>query len=959
MELPSNRLYSGPLSVEAQKILAVLRAQSRHTARRSHSSSHHRQRHNSQVSSWSMSQEDSRETGTDRPQVSPTSTSYHEASNQRQSSQSSACYQSSQTPDSLTPTGSSSFQRHTSQSEAYYRPSQIYPHRKTSEPPAGQSSQALSFTQREETAALIPHRGPFTLSLQTPGRLGEHQATPWRNSAEENRPPFIQNLSLDEEEDPDEALFSTTEHPNTQRREATVHKVSSCFKISEETHNDKLVPQKGNKNAESWHVLRKKIGCPKIQCGLSEWRLPLSNPSEEVISGEQEGGLQYQLEEGAEEAVDSENMMQMSDVRHEMQDEVTWEKTRHIEAYEKESANEKEGPLSGTNENATLEMNLNFTSNTDKRLHCYSDDAKSWQKENNDFECSVRSPEIEEVEHPADREDEEASVGFHCGSPKKISMSLELGERNVSHCQAEKPQDMSQAGTETEEKHCTENPLMLCEPNKLVLGGTTADNLQRNRERIDGMEVNLEVQRERIAASNKDKMETEQRHCSDVQMTERLCESDCRKGSEKPGGETVSGEQGGDRNETVKPPVDCDNESSSAEDMDQYISSTPTLSQECGAKRLKFRAPCNLGNQLHHDNVHTASGDVRGSHVAARQNSSSSVQDLSSTAAKLDKSRLLTSHSRHLPLIPSFPLKRKHEHQCGDPPSKIQQTKRAPKWEPPQYSQEKAGKEGVNEMERARTSIREPETEASSSHTTGNVLEVDKDTHALKKTRQIRQSKVAERCREIARIASKQTPASVPGKELKHKRAKPNGPKISHDEADVNEPQNQSKASLTATLTSDPRVKDSGKMNQVERMQMLEEAGKSETLVLTLKLTPEVCGLLMLMKNSLARSNPEDSHAPNDTLVYLKLEHTPAWAQQHTHQSQELFTRDMMLQVLTRSQLVVCYKAKDLLLAGCRIQDPQVSGWLLDPEHSASCFQDLLNKHSKRPHTTPALGTKK
>ncbi|KAJ4948333.1 hypothetical protein JOQ06_019868 [Pogonophryne albipinna] len=793
MELPSNRLYSGPLSVEAQKILAVLRAQSRHTARRSHSSSHHSQLE----SSWSMSQEDSRETDTDRPQVSPTSTSYHEASNQRQSSQ---------TPDSLTPSGSS-FQRHTSQSEACYRPSQIYPHRKTSEPPAGQSSQALSFTQREETAAPIPHRGPFTLSLQTPGRLSEHQATPWRN--------------------------------------------------------------------------------------LSEWRLPLSNPSEEVIRGEQEGGLLYQLEEGAEEAVDSENMMQMSD---------------------------------------------------------------SCQEENNYFECSVRSPEIKEVEHPADREDEEASVGFHSGSPKKISVSLELGERNVSHCQAEKPQDMSQADTETEEKHCTENPLMLCEPNKLVLGGPTADNLQRNRERIDVMEVNLEVQRERIATSNKDKMETEQHHCSDVQMTERLCESDCRKGSEKPGGETVSGEQGGDRNETVKPPVDCDNESSSAEGRDQYISSTPTLSQECGAKRSKFRAPYNLGNQLHHDNVHTASGDVRGSHVPAGQNSSPSAQDLSSTAAKLDKSRLLTSHSRHLPLIPSFPLKRKHEHQCGDPPFKIHQTKGPPKWEPPQYSQEKAGKEGVNELERASTSIREPETEASSSHTTGNVLEVDKDTHALKKTRQIRQTKVAERCREIARIASKPTPASVPGKELKHKRAKPNGPKISHDEADGNEPQNQSKAScLTATLTSDPRVKDSGKMNQVERMQMLEEAGKSETLVLILvyrdgttqldpeqKLTPEVCGLLMLMKNSLASSNPEDSLTPNDTLVYLKLEHTPAWAQQHTHQSQELFTRAVLS-----------------LVAGCRIQDPQVSGWLLDPEHSASCFQDLLNKHSKRPHTTPALGTKK
>ncbi|XP_069375240.1 DNA polymerase nu-like isoform X3 [Paralichthys olivaceus] len=142
------------------------------------------------------------------------------------------------------------------------------------------------------------------------------------------------------------------------------------------------------------------------------------------------------------------------------------------------------------------------------------------------------------------------------------------------------------------------------------------------------------------------------------------------------------------------------------------------------------------------------------------------------------------------------------------------------------------------------------------------------------------------------------------------------------------------------------------------------------------KLPPAVCGLLVLMIwNDLERSTVEDSLGPNDSLVYLKLsEQTPAWAQQHTLQSQELFTRDMLLQVLSRRQLVVCYKAKDLLrtalqfyegeltwkqVAGCHIQDPQVSGWLLDPADSSSCFQDLLNKHHRRPRTTPALGTKR
>ncbi|XP_056299250.1 DNA polymerase nu [Pseudoliparis swirei] len=259
------------------------------------------------------------------------------------------------------------------------------------------------------------------------------------------------------------------------------------------------------------------------------------------------------------------------------------------------------------------------------------------------------------------------------------------------------------------------------------------------------------------------------------------------------------------------------------------------------------------------------------------------------------------------------------------------------------------------------------------------------DSCAPEQTRQIRQR---------ARNASKQTASAVTGKPRKHKQAKCgpgqeiNGPELFREAADGNELQNQSKAGcLTATLTSDPRVRDSWKMNPDEKMQMLERAGKTKALVLTLvyrdgttqldpeqKLTPEVCGLLVLMKNKLDRSAPEDSLEPNDCLVYLKLEHTPAWAQQHTHQSQELFTKDMLLLVLSSSQPAVCYKAKDLLctalqfyrpelswkqVAGCRIHDPQVSGWLLDPANPSSCYPELLSRHSKRPRTIPAMGTKK
>ncbi|XP_068612187.1 DNA polymerase nu [Brachionichthys hirsutus] len=170
---------------------------------------------------------------------------------------------------------------------------------------------------------------------------------------------------------------------------------------------------------------------------------------------------------------------------------------------------------------------------------------------------------------------------------------------------------------------------------------------------------------------------------------------------------------------------------------------------------------------------------------------------------------------------------------------------------------------------------------------------------------------------------------------------------------------------------ADPRVKDCGKLDAEEKKEILEEAGKAKVLVVTLvhqdgttqldpeqKPAPPACGLLMLMKSSFdSGGGAEASLQPNDSLIYLKME--------RTHQRQELFTRDMLLQLLSRSQLVVCYKAKDLLgaflqfysrdlswrqVAGCRIEDPQVSGWLLDPANPCSCYRDLLFKHRKTFH---------
>uniref|UniRef100_UPI0037E9352C DNA polymerase nu n=1 Tax=Semicossyphus pulcher TaxID=241346 RepID=UPI0037E9352C len=371
-----------------------------------------------------------------------------------------------------------------------------------------------------------------------------------------------------------------------------------------------------------------------------------------------------------------------------------------------------------------------------------------------------------------------------------------------------------------------------------------------------------------------------------------------------------------------------------------------------------------------------ANGSIRGSSssvrlapastLAAGQNSSS-VQDLVSTVIKPQTDSNLPAskaRSRHPPLIPSFPLKRKQEN--AHPPSR-----RPPKWEPPRSSQEKSGE--VSELKGA------VPPGVSLLHKS---IKQHKDQYAMK---QIHQNKSEEMCQESS---------SAPCKPPKHKRAKrePNqgktGPKMSHAGPNGGDHQNQSKAGCpTASLTSDPRVKDSGRLNPEEKMQMLEEAGKAKALVLTLvyrdgttqldpeqKLTPPVCGLLVLMKNNLDCGSPEDSLGPSDSLVYLKLEHTPAWAQLHTHQSQELFTRDVLLQVLSGSQLVVCYKAKDFLrtalqvyrrdlswkqVASSLIQDPQVSGWLLDPANPSSCYRDLLNTHYKKPFATPALGAKK
>ncbi|XP_061769611.1 DNA polymerase nu [Nerophis ophidion] len=190
---------------------------------------------------------------------------------------------------------------------------------------------------------------------------------------------------------------------------------------------------------------------------------------------------------------------------------------------------------------------------------------------------------------------------------------------------------------------------------------------------------------------------------------------------------------------------------------------------------------------------------------------------------------------------------------------------------------------------------------------------------------------------------------------------------------------------LAAILTSDSKVKDAEALNLNAKRQMFEVVRQAQAVLLTMvyrdgstqlhsgtKLTSPVCGILLLFKNDLDNTKPQDSLGLNDLLLYLKLDFTPTWAQQHTQQTHRTFTRDLLLQVLFSDQMVVCYKAKNLLctvlqlyrqhiswkrVSGCNIQDPQVSGWLLDPGDPCSTYQGLLNKHFRVSQSAPATST--
>lgn len=228
--------------------------------------------------------------------------------------------------------------------------------------------------------------------------------------------------------------------------------------------------------------------------------------------------------------------------------------------------------------------------------------------------------------------------------------------------------------------------------------------------------------------------------------------------------------------------------------------------------------------------------------LAAGENSSAEGLPSAATEAskKMENINLPASltHPDNPPLIPDFTLKRKFEiplRPDAHLPPKIFLPRLPPKWEPPQ-SKEKRVNLGLDELKRARpkisiSEIPELQTQVIPSHKT--------DPRALEQSRQILQRKMKESCFDSA--TSTQIPSALTCKPPKQKRARcwpdcgASGPNTSQQGDRGGGPLSLSKTvCLTAALTSDTRVKDSGKLNNIEKLQLLEEAQTAAALVLTL-----------------------------------------------------------------------------------------------------------------------------
>ncbi|XP_033181618.1 uncharacterized protein LOC113125251 [Mastacembelus armatus] len=540
MEESSRRLYSGPLSQAAQKILIVLRSQSLQAARHDQRySSNHRQMERYYGSHWehcalssrNMSREERRDRNTDHPQFSPqVSTNHCDPSNERQSSQTLANCQYSQTPNNSM--SSQAFcspsswdfspQRRMSKADAYYQHLQTYGDRNYSDPPSCQSSQTLSLSQHEasEAAASLSHRDRYTLSLQIPKRRSEHHL--WRNSSEEI------SSSSGVEDRGNQCQESESESVKSRR----IHLSPRCFVTGQKTGSDSYTPQLMTK--------------PVVEEELEV------NSNSVTITG----------------------IGQMSNTEQELEDDlvgVRWEEMNAILPHERRTASELEGGLLLRMYEETSLKNSYMVSirNMDKRSNCNTGGVKLEKKESN--ECKVKT--CENKEQPPDSQNKAVSAGYH--------------------------EVLFETMTKTAKEDHIEGQLVQCVHTRMFLGDTAVDDLERTTDE----EVDVERTQEFPYADSEDEMEMEPPHCSDVQIRKSLCEAECRDLNELLRGQTRLGENEIDRVESVMTPVDSEDVGISPEDSVRDRCPSPASFQECGARRSVFKTPCVNGNQQQCENV--------------------------------------------------------------------------------------------------------------------------------------------------------------------------------------------------------------------------------------------------------------------------------------------------------------------------------------------------------------------
>ncbi|XP_053715273.1 DNA polymerase nu isoform X3 [Synchiropus splendidus] len=308
------------------------------------------------------------------------------------------------------------------------------------------------------------------------------------------------------------------------------------------------------------------------------------------------------------------------------------------------------------------------------------------------------------------------------------------------------------------------------------------------------------------------------------------------------------------------------------------------------------------------------------------------------------------------------------------------------KWKPPCSSRRKPG-ESLSKSKKIMGSIQKPAVLAKGpqSHRTKEELNLQAELCALDKDKKRSKKTVATAKESSIHLTAEDLTNRTPMRRLEQTSHKP---KSLCEHEHENESENGAKScSLSTALTSDSRVKNSRNMTSEEKCQVLAKVEEAEVLLLTIvyqdgstqldveqRLTQPPTGFLILLKYDLNAVIPEDTVGPEDELVYLKLEQTPLWAQQHSDNKTQLFSRDMLLKVLSRTKTVVCFKAKEFLctmlhfygpdlhwkqVAGCTVHDPQVSGWLLDPIDPSKNYPDLLLKHKRQSISAHRQGSNK